>query len=54
MTDVNRHLVGLLLGQEEDWPRALEGLSGLLGTFSYAGRSHAIDVERVKIAPFNL
>ncbi|MDX6365564.1 MAG: hypothetical protein QOK30_640, partial [Nocardioidaceae bacterium] len=42
------------LGQEEDWPRALEGLSGLLGTFSYAGRSHAIDVERVKIAPFNL
>jgi hypothetical protein len=54
MTDVNRHLVGLLLGQEEDWPRALEGLSGLLGTFSYAGRSHAIDVERVTIAPFNL
>jgi hypothetical protein len=54
MTDVNRHLVGLLLGQEEDWPRALEGLSGLLGTFSYAGRSHAIDVERGKIAPFNL
>jgi hypothetical protein len=54
MTDVNRHLVGLLLGQEEDWPRALEGLSSLLGTFSYAGRSHAIDVERVKIAPFNL
>jgi hypothetical protein len=54
MTDVQRHLVGLLLGQEEDWPRALEGLSGLLGTFSYAGRRHAIDVERVKIAPFNL
>jgi hypothetical protein len=54
MSDINRHLVGLLLGQEEDWPRAIEGLSGLLGTFTYAGREHAIDVERVKIAPFNL
>jgi hypothetical protein len=54
MTDVHRHLVGLLLGQEEDWPRAIEGLSGLLGTFSYAGGSHALDVERVTIAPFNL
>ncbi len=54
MSEANRHLVGLLLGQEEDWPRAIEGLSGLLGTFTYAGRRHAIDVERVSIAPFDL
>jgi hypothetical protein len=54
MTETSRHLVGLLLGQEEDWPRAIEGLAGRLGTFTYAGRGHAIDVERVTIAPFNL
>ncbi len=54
MTEVDRHIVGLLLGQEEDWPRALEGLAKRLGVFSYAGRSHALDIERVTIAPFNL
>ncbi len=54
MAEVNRHLVGLLLGQEEDWPRALEGLTTRLGSFPYAGGSHALDIERVKIAPFNL
>src|SRR3954454_8344800 len=54
MTDPQRHLVGLLLGQEEDWPRAFEALTRRLGVFEHGGRGHAIDTERVRIAPFNL
>ena len=48
------HLVGLLLGAEEDWPQAFEALTRQLGTFRYRGGEHALDTERVHIAPFNL
>jgi hypothetical protein len=54
MSDPQRHLVGLLLGMEEDWPRAFEGLTRRLGAFEHEGRTHVIDTERVHIAPFNL
>jgi hypothetical protein len=54
MTQPTRHLVGLLLGTEEDWPRALETLTARLGVFEYRGHPHAIDTERVRISPFNL
>lgn len=50
----NHHLVGLLLGAEEDWPRAFEAIAGRLGTFRHAGSQHMLDTERVHIAPFNL
>jgi hypothetical protein len=40
-----RHLVGLLLGTEDDWPRAFEylltGLSSLGGGLVMAGRTTA-------------
>ncbi len=49
-----RHLVGLLLGMEEDWPQAFETLVTRLGIFAYRGQDHAIDTERVRIEPFNL
>ncbi len=49
-----RYLVGLLLGMEEDWPRAFETITTKLGTFAYQGRQHAVDTERVRIEPFNL
>jgi hypothetical protein len=48
------HLVGLLLGMEEDWPRAFETISRRLGAFSYHGAEHVIDTERVRIEPFDL
>ncbi len=48
------HLVGLLLGMEEDWPRAFETITRRLGTFSYGGGDHTLDTERVRIEPFNL
>jgi hypothetical protein len=49
-----RHLVGLLLGAEEDWPRAFEEIAHRIGAFSYGGRSHVLDTERVHISPFDL
>ena len=37
-----RHLIGLLLGAEEDWPRAFEADRERLGAFSYAAQhAHA-------------
>jgi hypothetical protein len=51
---VDRHLVGLLLGAEEDWPQAFEAITRQLGTFRYRGQDHVLDTERTRIAPFNL
>ena len=51
---VNRHLVGLLLGAEEDWPQAFEAISSRIGVFQYSGVDHVLDTERVRIHPFNL
>ena len=53
--DETRHLIGLLLGTEEDWPRAFETLLGRLGPVKDAsGTTHHIDVERITIEPFDL
>ncbi|MGH3499514.1 MAG: ATP-grasp domain-containing protein [Nocardioidaceae bacterium] len=55
MNDATRHhLVGLLLGTEQDWPQAFETLVRRLGTFAYNGSAHTIDTERVRIEPFDL
>jgi len=48
------HLIGLLLGAEEDWPRAFEAIVRRVGIFEHAGDQHVLDTERVHIAPFNL
>lgn len=54
MTDA-RHLLGLLLGTEEDWPGAFEALVGRLGAIPDAqGVTHHYDVERITIEPFDL
>jgi hypothetical protein len=50
-----RHLVGLLLGTEEDWPRAFEHLMAGLGPVrDDAGRRHVFATERLTIEPFSL
>ncbi len=55
MADQTRHLIGLLLGAEEDWPRAFEAILRLLGTVTDAhGREHVFDTERMTIEPFEL
>ena len=51
---MERHLIGLLLGAEEDWPQAFEAITQRLGVFGYRGTDHVLDTERTRIAPFNL
>ncbi|MGZ4625864.1 MAG: hypothetical protein ACXV3S_06165 [Kineosporiaceae bacterium] len=53
MSDV-RHLIGLLLGTENDWPTAFEALVRRLGSVHGESGSHGFDVERVTIEPFSL
>ena len=49
-----RHLIGLLLGTEEDWPRAFEHLLGRVGPVSYGGETHELTSERITNEPFDL
>ncbi|HEX2322814.1 MAG TPA: hypothetical protein VHJ18_27880 [Streptosporangiaceae bacterium] len=50
-----RHLIGLLLGTEEDWPQAFEEILRRLGPVSDArGIRHVFDCERIMIEPFSL
>jgi hypothetical protein len=51
------HLLGLLLGTEQDWPTAFESIVRRMGpvrTGPNAEQLHHIDVERVTIEPFDL
>ncbi|MBM9476039.1 hypothetical protein JL107_06250 [Nakamurella flavida] len=52
--DSTTHLIGLLLGTENDWPRAFETLVRRVGAIPHAGREHHIDTERITIEPFDL
>jgi len=49
-----RHLIGLLLATEEDWPAAFESLLGRLGPISFRGETHEFVTERVVHEPFDL
>jgi hypothetical protein len=49
------HLIGLLLGPEEDWPRAFEAfMRRLTRGIAYKGERHTFDTERITIEPFDL
>jgi hypothetical protein len=48
------HLIGLLLGTEEDWPRAFEHLLAQVGLIDHGGTRHELTCERVTIEPFDL
>jgi hypothetical protein len=49
------HLLGLLLGTEEDWPTAFEELVRRLGSVrDRDGVSHQLRTERITIEPFDL
>ena len=49
------HLIGLLLGAEEDWPTAFEQIARKLGVITGPdGTRHTVATERVTIEPFNL
>jgi hypothetical protein len=49
------HIIGLLLGTEDDWPRAFESLVRRLGPVTDGqGTAHRLDTRRVTIEPFDL
>jgi hypothetical protein len=53
--DTYTHLIGLLLGTEEDWPSAFEAIVRRLGPVTGPnGIEHRYDVERMTIEPFDL
>jgi hypothetical protein len=51
---LSEHLLGLLLGTEEDWPRAFEALVGRLGPLRWRGEEHRLTTERIVNEPFDL
>jgi len=49
------HLIGMLLGTEEDWPRAFGEILRRLGPVTgQDGGKHVFDTERITIEPFSL
>ena len=48
------HLIGLLLGIEEDWPTAYESMLARVGPIEYRGERHEFTVERIFNEPFDL
>ena len=48
------HQIGLLLGAEEDWPRAFEAILGMVGPITVDGVTHTLAAERLTIEPFDL
>jgi hypothetical protein len=51
---LSEHLIGLLLGTEEDWPRAFEAIVGRLPPIEYGGERHVFLTERIVNEPFDL
>ena len=49
-----RHLIGLLLATEKDWPVALESVLSRIGSISYGGETHEFSTERITNEPFDL
>ncbi len=52
---MTNHLIGLLLGTEEDWPAAFEAVLKAAGPITAMdGEVHSYEVERMTIEPFDL
>jgi hypothetical protein len=48
------HLIGLLLGTEDDWPRVFETLVERLPPVRHRGEAHTLRTERITNEPFDL
>jgi hypothetical protein len=48
------HIVGMLLGTEEDWPGAFEALMRRVGPIDHRGERHQLATDRITIEPFDL
>ncbi|MCA8920530.1 MAG: hypothetical protein KDD82_01905 [Planctomycetes bacterium] len=54
MTTIKK-TIGLLVGDELDWPDAIEGLLEQLGNrFEYKGKTYEVAIRRLRIDPFSL
>ena len=51
---MDRQLIGLLLGTEDDWPRAFELLLGRIGKIRWRGETLELASERIVNEPFDL
>jgi hypothetical protein len=51
---VKTHEIGLVLGAEDDWPRAFEAIAARVGRFEWRGEQHELAVNRVTYEPFDL
>ncbi|MDX6300511.1 MAG: hypothetical protein QOF53_1725 [Nocardioidaceae bacterium] len=51
---MTQHLIGLLLGAEEDWPQAFEAILRMVGPVDHGGATHELSSERLTIEPFRL
>ncbi len=52
---MNTKKIGLLIGDEEDWPVAIQALNQRMNsTYSYGGKNCQVVVEPVRIHPFKL
>jgi hypothetical protein len=52
---VKKHVIGLLLGAENDWPTAFEALVRRANlAFAHGGETHTFETSRVTIEPFDL
>jgi hypothetical protein len=49
-----RHLIGLLLATEEDWPTAFDAVIGRLGAIRHGRETHEFVTERLENEPFDL
>ena len=48
------HIVGLLLGTEDDWPTAYEEIVRRVGPFEWRGETHTLQTHRIVNEPFDL
>jgi hypothetical protein len=48
------HVIGLLLGAEQDWPQAFEAILRKVGPIDHGGDTHEVSSERLTIEPFQL
>ena len=54
-TATTKKTIGLLVGDEMDWPDALEALWKRFGNeVQYKGKTYEVDVRRIRIDPFSL
>ncbi len=54
MSAAIKKTLGLLVGDELDWPDSLELLASELGPITWQGKTYEIDVRRLRIDPFSL